>query len=270
MDYETRNDDLIRLVHKLYDDIIPVEYVDHLVANVDVLDVALTSSSVNRDENYEVFEFLGDAVINHFICWYFVKLFPQLFRPEGVEYLARLKIKYASGEVFAQLSERYGIASLLLHAVAPHNLHKKYEDVFESFFGACVYVLDKKDTGIGFPLVSALLKSMYDTFDISLSRTNLFDAKTRLKELADSNKTILKSLQYASTTTETTLTIMTPDGRIDMPTIRSTKPKADREKEAAQSGLAYVRKRWNISDLDTPLFRRKRGGPETPKRPRNI
>lgn len=259
---ERRRGEIIDLVRRLFAPAVDTEYVDALIADVDVLNVALTSSSVNRDDNYEVFEFLGDAVINYFVCWYFVKLFPRLFHPGGVEYLARLKIKYASGQIFADLSRRYGIARLLLHSVAPHNLVKKHEDVFESFFGACVYILDKVTPGLGLPIVSVVLKSMYDTLDISLKRSNLFDAKTRLKELADSNKSILKSIQYYNTPTETTLSIITPEGRVDMPTIRSSsKGRAEREKEAAQRGIEYVRRRWNIAEeeeRDEPVLKKKR------------
>ncbi len=52
-----------------------------------------------------MFEQLGDVSVNKFIVNYMYKRFPQLRNPNGVDVVAKLKIKYASKNQLQMLSE---------------------------------------------------------------------------------------------------------------------------------------------------------------------
>jgi hypothetical protein len=50
--------------------------------------------------------------------------------------------------------------------------------------------------GVGYAIVYTILKSIFDNMNISLKYEDLYDAKTRLKELCDMYKTQLTNLNY--------------------------------------------------------------------------
>ena len=53
---------------------------------------AFTAASANKNENYEIYEQIGDVSANKFIVWYAYQRFPQLNCPAGVKVVARLRI----------------------------------------------------------------------------------------------------------------------------------------------------------------------------------
>jgi len=63
------------------------------------------------------------------------------------------------------------------------------ENVFEGFFGATHLILDNRfGIGTGYAICYNIIKNLYDDIPISLKYEDLFDSKTRLKELFDSDK----------------------------------------------------------------------------------
>lgn len=176
------------------------KYIDVLTSDESLkqYDQAFTSSYLDKKNNYERFEQIGDVTANKFLIWYIYRRFPQLDCTEGVKVAARVKINYGSREMFAPVADKLGFwpyISALTEGternVYYRNTNKKdlLEDVFESFIGCTEYLLDKNfRIGVGYAIVYDILKSIYDEIDISLRYEDLYDAKTRIKETFDMYK----------------------------------------------------------------------------------
>lgn len=158
---------------------------------------AFTSESVDKNNNYQVLEQLGDLSANKFIAYYMYKKFPQLKCTEGVKVVARLRINYGSKNTFAKIAEQCGFWDYITATNELRLRERKslLEDVFEAFLGATEVILDRHTAekfeqsddfvGVGYANVYKILKTIFDGMNISLDYNDLYDAKTRLKELFD-------------------------------------------------------------------------------------
>lgn len=173
-----------------------------------------THKSIHPINNYEIFEFKGDSTANNCLVWYFAERFPELNDPECVKTLARLKINYGSKKTFFSLAEKLGLWEFISAGTEERITRTKVkrnnmielvenktivdikqtkkksllEDSFEAFIGLIHTLIDihvKK--GFGFKICYNLIKTLYDDMDISLEHSDLYDAKTRLKEYFDKN-----------------------------------------------------------------------------------
>jgi dsRNA-specific ribonuclease len=177
------------------------KYIDTLLAdkNLAEYDKAFTAMSANAKENYEVYELLGDISANKFIVWYFARRFPFLLKPEGVKVIARLRINYGARASFQSIAKSLGFWDFITASEEDRgrNMKKLLEDTFEAFLGVTEYLLDENfRPGVGNAIVYDILHSIFDRLKISLEYNDLFDAKTRLKELCDMFKNELKDLNY--------------------------------------------------------------------------
>ncbi len=174
------------------------KYIDLLTSDesMKVYGQAFTAASANPDENYEIFEQLGDVSANKFIVWYAYRRFPQLKCPSGVKVVARLRINYGARQSFSDIGERLGFWPYI-SASEDDRLRKKkdkLEDCVESFIGCTEYLLDNAfRQGVGYAIVYDILSNIFDDIPMSLRYEDLYDAKTRLKELFDLYKTQLGS-----------------------------------------------------------------------------
>lgn len=154
---------------------------------------AFTTPEYNKEKNYEFFEQLGDLSINKFIVNYMSRKFPQLRSSKGVGVLASLRILYGSKDILSIMSEKYQFDKYL-NITQDELLDKsKYrdilEDIFEAFFGALEFSIDKiYYHGLGYICVYTILSRMFDDIEIKIDYENLVDAKTRLNELKDEHK----------------------------------------------------------------------------------
>jgi len=159
--------------------------------NMELYNQAFTSATADVTKNYEFFEQLGDVSANKFIVWYAYRRFPQLHCPTGVKVVARIRIKYGSRQSFATIGDQLGFWPFI-SATNEERLHKKkdlLEDCMESFVGCTEYILDKEfRPGVGYAIVYDILSSIFDKIHISLMYNDLYDAKTRIKELFDAYK----------------------------------------------------------------------------------
>lgn len=158
-----------------------------------------TSNTANVLENYEVYEQLGDITVNKFIVWYMYKRFPQLNCAQGVKIVARLRINYCSKQSFAQIAESLGFWPYITATEEERSHNKKplLEDTLEAFFGALEFIIDKHTlTGVGYAVVFDILETIFDNLHISLKYEDLYDAKTRLKELFDYSGDKLGTIKY--------------------------------------------------------------------------
>lgn len=156
-------------------------------------DIAFTHPSVDNELNYEYLEFLGDGVINTAIVWYLSKRFSNLKGSKGVKVLARLKINLVSKKSFAKFATDLNLWDYISCSehIRATSKKKVLEDVFEALFGAITYLMDYKIfAASGYAAVYAIVSNLFDEMDISLKYEDLFDARTRIKELFDYYKDI--------------------------------------------------------------------------------
>lgn len=190
------------------------DYIPYLTTreSLNTYDIAFTSRGADAHNNYEMYEQLGDVSVNKFIVNYMYKRFPQLQNPNGVGVVATLKIKYASKNQLQMLAESLGMWDFIT-ATFDERINKKkplLEDVFESFFGATEWLIDKlvesvaskeegKSTnyiGVGYNIVNSILTVLFDKINISLKYEDIVDAKTRFNELIAEQKGIIGDVKY--------------------------------------------------------------------------
>lgn len=167
---------------------------------------AFTSELVDEDNNYQVYEQLGDLTGNKFIVWYMYRRFPQLKCAKGVKVVARLRINYGAKQSFSDIAKGLGFWPFITatNELRQRKMKPLLEDVFEAVLGVIETILDREiKHGIGYALVYRILESIFDKKDISLRYDDLYDAKTRLKELFDVYESALGPLVYKEGKTET-------------------------------------------------------------------
>jgi len=172
------------------------DLVDH---GFNLFSSAFTSKTVNETENYEMLEQLGDSTANKFIPWYMYKKFPELRNTLGVKVVARLKINYASKMIFHKIGEQLNFWPFISASIEERQRNKKklLEDCFEALIGATESLLDEKfRTGVGYAIIYEILENIFNTIHISLTYDDLFDPKTKLKELHDYFKNDIGNLTY--------------------------------------------------------------------------
>lgn len=155
---------------------------------IEIYGQAFTSSTADTQNNYEVFEQLGDISINKFIVWYSYRRFPQLLCPEGVEIVSKIRIKYGAKDSFSDIAGKLGFWPYISATENQRQSQKKIllEDTFESFFGVTEYLIDLKiRQGVGYSIIYDILNSVFSDVPISLRYEDLVDNITKLKELFD-------------------------------------------------------------------------------------
>ena len=180
------------------------KYIEELTnpESMKAYDQAFTAASGDSKKNYEIFEQIGDLSINKFIVWYAYRRFPQLNCPLGVKVVARLRINYGSRQSFSEIGEKLGFWPFITADEEERTRKKKdlIEDCLESFIGCTEQILDHKyRPGVGYGIVYDILSNIFDKIDMSLSYNDLYDSKTRLKELFDLHKDKLGTWAYIDT-----------------------------------------------------------------------
>lgn len=166
------------------------KYIDMLMSEdgLKTYDQVFTSKTANPDVNYEVFENLGDLTANKCIGWYMFRRFPQLNCTDGVKVLARLKINYGAKGSFFDIADKLGFWNYITSSDGERNESRKdlLEDTLEAFVGATEYLIDMKTrNGVGYAICYDIIENIFNDMDISLAYQDLFDSKTKLKELFD-------------------------------------------------------------------------------------
>lgn len=148
------------------------------------------------DDNYELYEFVGDTIVNHAVADYIHDRFPRIV---SVKWLTRIKHNLMSNKVLATFVEKNGWVEHIrfgeemqeeinsLTSIIDSDDHIKIlGDVFEAFAGTLTNVVNKKKRrGVGYAVVYRIVEMYLDTHEMSLEYEDMFDAKSRLKELFD-------------------------------------------------------------------------------------
>lgn len=147
-----------------------------------------THRSISEVDNYEYYEWMGDQICTVTVCKYLREKFPQYQKASGVKLFSRLKINFVSKKYFSGFGQKLGFldyisSDLLTRLSTPDSL---LEDVFEAFVGATDIIFDRlvKDNA-GYTPIAIFMKPLLDSCPISVGYEDLYDAKTRLKELSE-------------------------------------------------------------------------------------
>ena len=168
---------------------------------------AFTHSSIS-DDNYEVFEWLGDLTANTCICWYLTRTYPKLFTlPNSIKVIATVKKKLVSKNIFFPFAEKLGCWDWISAGTETRyvksepvvqfvrNVKKKKLlcDSLESIIGVTQLLLDSLCDGTGYKICYNLIEYCFKNFygKISLHYEDIVDSKTILKELFDHNQDLL-------------------------------------------------------------------------------
>lgn len=156
---------------------------------------AFTHKSYDQDFNYEFLEFRGDVIVNYAIVSYIRERFPRV---TSIKWITKLKHNLASKKNLSNLAEKgrfldhihYGQEMYSVVSDRNRNENEKYqsmmEDTFEAFTAAIVQVVDSKFRhGVGYAVAYAILSAYFNLQEISLKQSDVFDSKTRLKEIYD-------------------------------------------------------------------------------------
>lgn len=210
-----------------------------------LLRCAFTHPNADPDKNYEMYEQLGDVTITKFMVNYFYQRFPELQNQHGVKIVARLRIKYGSRQVLSRCAERMNFWEQIRISADITSAERKaavMEDVFEAFIGAVEIIVDEHfgSVGTGYAVSYYILKRIYDEIPIALIYENLFDSKTRLKELGDSYKGNLGEILYKSERRGMlTNIVITRNGAVLAQAANAIK--ADAEQAAAEQALKRLK-----------------------------
>ncbi len=249
------------------------KYMD-VLTNPDALDVyrtAFTSNTVNPESNYELYEYMGDVAANSAVVMYFYEVFPQLRCPKSIHILNRLKIVHVSRDSYSKIAEDLGFWKYIKYNAEvadtkPHlkkNREALLEDVFEAFVGATQIILNDVFGAVGVGVASQIIynfiKPIFDAKKISFAPEDLYDAKTRLKELFEIRKNVVNPLAERYGTPrykdaappETSVTLWFTKDRISFHGNANTKQQS--HKMAAQKAIDYFKqqnyqteKRFNL------------------------
>lgn len=247
-------------------------YIEMLVDDDSLLEYskAFTHESVDENNNYQIYEQLGDVTANKFIVWYMYRRFPQLKCTTGVKVVARLRINYGSKHSFAGIADELGFWPFISASsdIRDTKMKPVLEDVFEAFIGVTEYILDSRiQIGVGNAIVYNILENLFNKKRISLAYEDLYDAKTRLKEIFDTLFDKKNEAKYISVKGEDRITrtnvysapkqskpiirdgVMLPGKDWTLIGVGAKALKIDAEQLAAAKGLDWMKDRGHVRPI---------------------
>ena len=257
--------------------------------NLKLFQIAFTHKSYDPDVNYELPELIGDGIVNFSVTNYLREWDPNIV---SVKYLTRLKHNITSKKELATIAEKAGfwdhilISDELSEKFKPMTLDYKHknkeymsllEDSFEAFIGTVKLVIEKYSDveTIGVTICYQIIKSFLKEIKISLKYEDIFDAKTRFKELCDKRgwdfSTAMKTRDaHEQVTTDIVRRMFEvtvygyplgskakeDNNRIILACLK--RPiKMDAQNDAAEASLTLLKNRYNIFDIPQDPYTRK-------------
>ena len=167
--------------------------------SMQLLNQAFIHKSFDAVTNYELLEFRGDVIVNACVVEFITDNYPLIV---SIKWNTRLKHTLVSGKVLARMAVRNGFEEFLQVSdelrerfnTFPdkwdcEDYQAAYEDTVEALCGAISQILNKHTTkGVGYVACYNLISSFLKEEHISLEYEDVFDAKSRLKEVFDAKK----------------------------------------------------------------------------------
>lgn len=170
------------------------EYVSDISSFSELWTRAFTHKSVSEKCNYEFYEFLGDPIVNLCVLNYMYTTMPEI---KNIAWIFKIHSYLVSESYLSVLCEKSGMSKYITYDKYDSSIqvHKVYEDVFESFFGCLAFIIVKKlklPRGCAVELSNVIITNLLQESTPDLSFENIFDAAALLKEIYDSNDIGLK------------------------------------------------------------------------------
>jgi dsRNA-specific ribonuclease len=177
--------------------------------NLDVLEIykeAFTHISISPENNYELWETLGDGIAKGFLRFYAVRRFPDIASSaRSSETLTNIGKNYESMGYFStiynylNLQEVSAYREELIHIHPKHSIDREHgdfvmidltksikEDILEAFFGVTQYLVDGKiQLGLGNAICYNIFSSLFDEQELETDVRKLENPVTKLKEIFD-------------------------------------------------------------------------------------
>lgn len=154
--------------------------------------ISLTHKSVShkRKQNYDIFEFIGDTIVNDIIARHVSRRFPDL----NVKWITEIKHNLQSARYLAEISAKLGIDKFVKFnreyeefVRDPDKIRKMYSDLVESLCGFIRTLLFERGFGDagGVAVCDNMLMAYLKEKHISLRYEDVFDPVTIFKETCD-------------------------------------------------------------------------------------
>lgn len=150
---------------------------------------AFTHATFDPNNNYEIWEFIGDGILKGILSQYIPRRFPELATGEGV--LSKARRSLESDKTLAQLGINLGFWEHVQagEEILQRNRNKTVEDVFEAFIGVLTEIVDRRvKRGLGYIYAYNFVQSVLDERELVFSKETLDDPITRLNELYKSKE----------------------------------------------------------------------------------
>lgn len=161
-----------------------------------IMEQAFTHKSLGVESNYELLEFEGDVELNLAVVIWIRETYPDIV---NVGWLTKIKHKLIGKHALATAASQNGFTQHIkfhpaLHAIIAaysdpmdnSDYEDMHEDTVEALCGAIVRILNTHTTrGVGHVAVCNLIKSFLDNADVSVTYEDIYDPKTRMKEVFD-------------------------------------------------------------------------------------
>lgn len=187
--------------------------------------IAFTHRTFDPINNYEYYEFLGDAILGACVGKYVLEWDKKIV---SVKYLTRLKHNITSKDQLSHIAYKCNffdhirlgngsittkkdrgmlyykteiLPKMVKTPLEDEDFRSWLEDSFEAFLGLTSIIIDSnsKTNSLGFVICFKIVKSFLDEIEFSLKYEDIFDAKTRYKELCDKRWGFNGCLKYFET-----------------------------------------------------------------------
>lgn len=153
--------------------------------------IAMTNKTVapHRDMNYDIYEYLGDGIVNDVIAYQIVDRFPAL----EVGWLTQVKHNLMSAKFLAKVAFDMGLDKIVKFDPSDTrlsdlmNVRKMYSDLVESLCGFVRKMMHERGytVGTGTQVCSNMLSKYVSEEPISLDYLSVFGPVTVFKETCD-------------------------------------------------------------------------------------
>lgn len=228
--------------------------------------------SYNSISNNRMYKMLGITTIDLSVIEYIGKKFSHI---RSEDWLTRIKHSVVSKQIFLKLAIKLKFGKYIKYGkfvkehIEKHGTtlidNKIYiqllKGTFKALLGSIVHIIDKKrEIGVGYTVASRIISYFLEGENISSEYKDIYDAKTRLKELYDTLGWNFKR-DFVENRTESGFTIMVygyPSGNrkryIQNKVLLATVSGSDKKvasQQAAQNALDKLEKYYGIREVKT-------------------
>ena len=217
MDKQNKREEFKMFLRNIFKYIMKEEDMELILAPapLKIFETAFTHRFVS-DENYEIFEKIGDKILSSCFGMYLRRKFPSKNDPE---FFNLVETFYCAKSKLKEISSKLGLPKYLVSPSLSTPNRSDKEDLFEAFIGATTVVCDEFITmHFGYGVAYELLAKLYDQEDIDPNNYLQYKSYVgQLKEIYDvknwGNVIYRDNEKYRQPTDPYIITVYTPQGK---------------------------------------------------------